>query len=156
MICTKCRIDRTEEEFPDDSRNRSGKASWCKNCYRERNRNRVVDPATKAHGDRRHYQKHHAKIREQQIDSRLRHRYGISKDQYDQMVADQEGRCLICDLVPTRTDNKLTLHVDHDHSTGVVRGLLCTGCNVKLGMLENLDWVEKAQRYLDATWIRSQ
>lgn len=57
-------------------------------------------------------------------------RYGITHDQYDEMVEAQGGVCALCG----KTD-KRRLAVDHDHSTGRVRGLLCTSCNHLLGRL---------------------
>lgn len=59
----------------------------------------------------------------------LRTLYGISVDEYDAMYASQDGRCAIC-LVPLAV-----LHVDHDHDTGVVRGLLCNSRNLAIGQL---------------------
>jgi hypothetical protein len=41
-----------------------------------------------------------------------------------------------------------TWHVDHDHKSGVVRGLLCWVCNSRLGVIENRDWMAEAERYL--------
>lgn len=57
-------------------------------------------------------------------------RYGISAEQYDEMVKRQAGRCLICGRMATR------LNVDHDHATGAVRGLLCNACNPALHLVE--------------------
>lgn len=151
MICTKCCIDQPATEFPNDPRNRSGKSSWCRACYREKDRSRAVDPVKKAESDRRHYIKHHGDIRQQQVDSRLRSRYGITKDDFDLMVEQQQGLCLICEKPPTST-----FHVDHDHESGQVRGLLCASCNVKLGILEQYEWCQRAYIYLhDAAMART-
>jgi hypothetical protein len=59
-------------------------------------------------------------------------KYGITVADFDRMVASQDGRCWICRCVPPST-----LCVDHDHKTGVVRGLLCRPCNSTLGRHEN-------------------
>lgn len=59
-------------------------------------------------------------------DAKLRHRYGITTGIRSAMLEQQGGRCLICQ----RSER---LVVDHDHATGVVRGLLCTQCNHLLG-----------------------
>ena len=55
----------------------------------------------------------------------LKQRYGITLEQYEQLLVKQEGVCSICHRVP-RTK---PLAVDHDHKTGTVRGLLCLWCN---------------------------
>jgi len=43
------------------------------------------------------------------------------------------------------------LHIDHNHVTGKVRGLLCVSCNTTLGRLENNDFMSKAKAYLERT-----
>lgn len=60
------------------------------------------------------------------------HRYGITRKQYDKMLKKQKGRCKICGNKPSRGP----LHVDHNHESGRVRGLLCTSCNRILGWFE--------------------
>lgn len=62
----------------------------------------------------------------------LRKKYGITADQYDEMLAAQGGGCAIC----TRKPGKGPLHVDHCHDTGAVRGILCHQCNWYLGTIE--------------------
>lgn len=59
----------------------------------------------------------------------LMRKYGITVEQYDAMLDGQGGGCFICGR-PPRPD--ISLHVDHDHSTGQVRGILCFGCNKAL------------------------
>ena len=56
----------------------------------------------------------------------LMRKYGMSIEQYDAMLEAQGGGCYICGRAP-RDD--ISLHVDHDHSTGEVRGILCFRCN---------------------------
>jgi hypothetical protein len=62
--------------------------------------------------------------------SYLKRRFGITPEDYDAMLDRQGGVCAICKREP-RTD--ISLHVDHDHSTGAVRGLLCFDCNAGIG-----------------------
>lgn len=64
-------------------------------------------------------------------DSRFRRAYNITLDDYNQLLRNQENCCAICG----RHISELTrpLYVDHDHSTGVVRGLLCVHCNTIIG-----------------------
>lgn len=68
----------------------------------------------------------------------LRQRYGITLADYDAMLKAQGGGCAICAKPP----GKRRLAVDHDHKTGRIRGLLCSGCNTTLG------WLELAQAWL--------
>lgn len=62
----------------------------------------------------------------------LQSKYGITSEEFDQMSAEQQGCCAICRKRPRR------LCVDHSHKTGVIRGLLCTACNVALGHIEQM------------------
>lgn len=67
-----------------------------------------------------------------QRDYSLRSRYGITLADFDAMLADQGGVCAIC-LSPDPRDRRGVFHVDHCHTSGAVRGLLCYPCNVSLG-----------------------
>lgn len=80
----------------------------------------------------------------------LKKRYGITPEYYDEMLKSQYRSCAICG----RHENEFTrrLHVDHNHSTGKVRGLLCTNCNTMLGKsFDNIDILIKAVKYLNET-----
>lgn len=92
-----------------------------------------------------HYKNGHAKKR---IASRLA-RYGITDEQYQQKLQEQEGVCAICGAdKPGR--NHENMHVDHNHSTGEVRGLLCDLCNRGLGYFkDNNQLLRKAAAYLE-------
>lgn len=74
---------------------------------------------------------------------KLVERYGITLDDYKAMYQRQNGKCMICELL---SEN---LHVDHNHTTGEVRGLLCNGCNRGLGYFsENPVSLQNAALYL--------
>lgn len=78
-------------------------------------------------------------------------RYGISPTAYDGLMASQNGCCAICHLPPEGRGKGGKLHVDHDHETGRVRGLLCGLCNTALGgFQDNTDNLLAAVRYLQA------
>ena len=64
--------------------------------------------------------------------------YGITYNDYKDMYAEQNGECAICKSHYTLEGYKSEkLHVDHCHSTGKVRGLLCHKCNTALGLLKD-------------------
>lgn len=71
-------------------------------------------------------------------------RYGITREDYDLMLEGQGGTCAICGSPPKAN----RLHVDHDHATGRVRGLLCTKCNTSLHYIELPSWLDSALAYL--------
>lgn len=78
---------------------------------------------------------------------RLINLYGIDSETYNEMFAEQEGRCSICGT--HQTELKTILCVDHSHSTGKVRGLLCAKCNSLLGYAEdNPEILKSAIEYL--------
>lgn len=59
----------------------------------------------------------------------LKKRYGITAEQRDLMEKVQRGRCAICKVEGKK------FHVDHDHGSGFIRGLLCFNCNAGLGQM---------------------
>lgn len=63
-------------------------------------------------------------------------RYGITVEQHDALYAAQGGRCGLCDAAIVQWDKHT--HVDHDHATGVVRGLLCRFCNIFMALPDRL------------------
>ncbi len=70
---------------------------------------------------------------------------GVTDDQYHQMLERQDGHCALC---PNRPKTR-RLHVDHDHKTGRVRGLLCHQCNRRLWPGATAAWLVKAALYVD-------
>lgn len=60
--------------------------------------------------------------------------YGISPEQYFRLLEEQKGLCAICKNPPEQIGRKKNLHMDHDHETDSPRGLLCSHCNVALGL----------------------
>ena len=68
------------------------------------------------------------------INSILIRKYGITLDDYEQLLKDQNYRCAICGHHCDKFKNGLG--VDHNHKTGETRGLLCVNCNAALGNLK--------------------
>lgn len=142
--CPRCSQEKPLEDFHADKTKKRGRSSHCKTCAREvaaewraknleRSRQSVRDwransPEKMAAAGRKY---------------RLK-QYGLTPDDYDAMVAAQDGRCGICAQVSA------TLVVDHDHTTGEVRELLCTRCNVGIGHLDDdLERLRAAVAYLE-------
>ena len=73
-------------------------------------------------------------------------KYGLSAEEQLQMLRNQGNRCLLCQTPQTLRN----IHIDHDHKTGKVRGLLCSSCNHYLHAVEELGmaWVKRATQYL--------
>lgn len=78
----------------------------------------------------------------------LKSKYGLSLDQFDEMVIRQNHKCAICGSILKEKKRC----VDHDHKTGKIRGILCAKCNLSLGFIENkTEFVKKAGDYLSRT-----
>lgn len=91
---------------------------------------------------------HQDEIRRWNRESYLRNKFGLEPEDYQRLLAAQDGRCAIC-----RTDRpggaKKHFPVDHCHETGAVRGLLCDRCNRALGLFgDDVEILLKAAEYL--------
>lgn len=78
-----------------------------------------------------------------------RNRYGIDLADVAAIAEHQNNRCAICGREgEVGTPGKRSrLCVDHNHRTGAIRGLLCTWCNVRMGVLDDDEWLAKAAAY---------
>lgn len=92
------------------------------------------------------YKRDHEKARE----AAWQRRYGITREDYDKMLAEQNGSCKICKTTKVgRTHTHF--HVDHCHSSKKVRGLLCDLCNRGLGYFkDDPDLMKKGAIYLES------
>ena len=123
--CPACGEVKPLTGFPKNRSKRSGYMTYCKPCH-----NQICRRNKDKFGGARNYH--------------LRRRYGITVEHYDQMFAEQKGLCAICREAPAE-------HVDHDHQTGRVRGLLCFNCNGALGQFrDRRNLMLAAIAYLDA------
>lgn len=81
----------------------------------------------------------------------LKKRYGISLDEFQEMLVAQNYLCDICKDYTRSGNNGCMLGVDHDHDTGKIRKLLCRRCNTGVGLLgENTNWILRAADYLSS------
>ena len=96
----------------------------------------------------------YGRYKEQQETWRLKNKYGITRDDYNKLLKDQDGTCRICKKAGQhfRQGKPLPLCVDHNHETGKVRGLLCLNCNSGMGKLgDSIELLKEVIKYLEET-----
>ena len=117
-ICTKCGIEKILDDFSTDKRQKYGRRPECRECSRNGRRDYIHD----------YYVTNKDKTKEIKRNSKIRRLYGLEKEDYAEMVKSQDNKCAICKL-----EIEGNLCVDHCHTTGKVRGLLCKLCNLVVG-----------------------
>jgi ribosomal protein L37AE/L43A len=86
-------------------------------------------------------------------DSKMRERYGITIEDYFSMLGNQNQKCAICLSEDTKRKSTEFFCIDHCHSTGAVRGLLCYQCNIGLGAFsDNEEVLKRAIEYLKGNY----
>lgn len=141
--CTKCDQIQPISEFYEDKRRPGKHQSRCRRCYAEYGRQRAqqIDGAA--------WQRQYRQVAPLRVfERKLKREFGISLSQYESLLQQKEGKCWCCGRQePGGMSGKW--HVDHDHSTGVVRGILCHFCNTGIGLLgDTVDGVQNAIHYL--------
>ena len=90
----------------------------------------------------------HACRKKQRRENGLMSAYGITLDEYTKILMTQDGKCKLC--LTDKPGGKGVFHVDHNHNTGHIRGLLCHGCNTGLGLFgDSADRLKAAAYYLE-------
>jgi len=141
-VCKDCKKEKSLDAFYTNGRQptkrngmKSTRKPFCKDCSKERNK----------------------KDRENIRNRNIRWKYGIEYSDLLDMYKSQDGKCAICnidmDLFYQDGETKHTVcHVDHNHNTDIIRGLLCSECNTGLGKFkDNVDFLQSAIDYLEET-----
>lgn len=123
--------------------------SYCLPCQRIRNSNYHKTEKGKA-SLKKGFEKYSKtdngrnKIRKA-VRNRNRKKNGFTPELFNDMLFKQDFKCGICFV-----EINISSHADHDHETGIARGILCSSCNTLLGRLESVgfDWVVNAKKYL--------
>jgi Recombination endonuclease VII len=123
--CPRCQEIKALEDFSRNRSSKNGFGSYCKPCH-----NQVV---------RANRLKHHGSTRS----FHLNRRYRVDAAQVAWMVLQQGGVCALCGSGKPE-------HVDHDHGTKRVRGILCFNCNRGLGKFcDDVGLMQRAAEYLE-------
>jgi hypothetical protein len=132
-ICSKCSIEKSLSEYHKRSNRPCGVRSQCKQCYKD-----YPKELKRREGYTRQYD--------------LMKTYGITTDQYNELLANQSGVCAICksSKPSSESSRKKFFCVDHCHNTGEIRGLLCDSCNRGIGLLkDSVEILKQATEYLE-------
>ncbi|SCG50809.1 endonuclease VII domain-containing protein [Micromonospora halophytica] len=129
--CPTCGETKALADFPGNRAGRGGYGRCCKPCHNEKGK----ESKLRLHGGSREYH--------------LRRRYGVGEKEFQDLLTEQGGVCGICGGEDPR-------HLDHDHRTGWVRGILCFNCNGGLGQSRDSPMrLARAITYLrGTTWQR--
>jgi hypothetical protein len=158
-VCSRCKETKEFSQFYKKKHQKSGFSSECKSCYltwmhANKNNNpnfegsktcsecNEIKPKSKFHRQNQSQDGLKNTCKDCINLERRYTRYGLSKEEYDSILKQQDYKCAIC-----RYDKRLD--VDHCHSTGKVRGILCNGCNTAIGKLgDTLEGIQRAINYL--------
>jgi hypothetical protein len=159
--CKKCGETKPLEDFYVNADCKDGRRPECKACnlaararkyaanpqpYIARAKKWQQENAGRLNAYRREYRRRPER-KTADREGYLKRKYGITLADYERMFEAQGGVCAICG--EARPEER-TLHVDHDHETGVIRGLLCFRCNQAIGSLqEDYEIFQAAADYLD-------
>jgi len=133
LVCSTCKESFPVEDFYKSKTHTRGYSYDCKRCHIQNvSLNRKVKIRQYTEKDRANNLK----------------RYGITIEEYESLLASQFWACAICGRDEEEFEGRL--HIDHDHITGKVRGLLCRKCNSILGYADDdIDVIRKAIAYLE-------
>ena len=167
--CSKCKIEKNLTEFYEYPSYKDGFHSWCKDCCRENSRNYAREYCPSQEVKKRHdvFLKTYHQTPEYKVKRKIYYQtpegknssrnallkcsYGITQLEYDQLFEKQNGLCAIWGKPETCSHKGILDHlsVDHVHTTGKIRGLLCHNCNIALGNFkEDFSILENAIVYL--------
>jgi hypothetical protein len=132
--CTKCGVVKPLTEFHKRPETKDGRRTDCKECNQKQKAERWASTPPEVR-------------KAKNIVSRLKYQYGMTPADYVKKVEEQNNKCFICEQEAGYNDKPL--YVDHCHTTGNVRKLLCQHCNSGLGMFrDNPELLSKAADYL--------
>jgi hypothetical protein len=158
--CKVCGIRKPLTDFYRAAGMADGHRNDCKACNLKAKHDRYIanpgpDKARVLQWQRENRERHLAAQRRRrersenkakEREGHLKRTHGITQSDYDAMVDAQKGRCKICGRRPAEGKS---FHIDHDHVTGRIRGLLCSSCNHALGLFaESPERLRRAALYV--------
>ena len=146
--CAKCKGIKPLSEFHRNRSKADGLNNLCKPC----NNAHSIAGYYANRAERRAGQAAYSKTPRGQANAKravLKFNYGITLEDYNLQLTQQNGRCAICNTDSPGGRHKKSLYVDHNHETGKFRALLCHNCNAGIGHFkENPEFMQRAIEYL--------
>ena len=150
--CKECNNKRRKEHsknHPAQQRNWRDNNKEKVIVYNKKQRKRILkdDPEY----DKKHYLRYRESCKTNGWKYALKRKYGLTLEQYENILKEQNYRCAICNRNASEIyKSKSRLSVDHNHETGEIRGILCTGCNGRLlpSVRENAEIASRLLKYL--------
>lgn len=150
--CCECKQVQPLAEFTRRRKEPDGLAKQCRTCLKNRKRKWTEKNLEHVRETNRSpslkYAENHP---ERKREAMMKCKYGIGVKEYHKLLEQQNDGCAICGAPPTVRPHstRATLCIDHDHSTGRIRGLLCSHCNHAIGLMQDDPiLLEKAAEYL--------
>lgn len=161
LKCSTCGLLKLENEFSRDRYTKRkgrgtrsalyGRTYDCLVCIRKKRKELYErNPQLRVNYNARKREKYkEPEEQKRQRKAMLKLRYNLTPEEYDTLLKSQNKVCAICNTGNTHKRHKY-LHVDHNHITGHVRGLLCHQCNTLIGnSKDSIDILNKAIHYLN-------
>lgn len=151
--CNGCQRRRRRSSFYTARHKKQGIQSRCKDCNKAKAL--AYHQANRAHciARKKAWHRKHPADKEAVRDRMYRRSYGYTLAQYNKQLAAQEGVCPLCRRPPDPEDGR-RYALDHCHTTGLMRGVLCSACNGGLGCFrDDVDRLLRAAAYLEE-WAR--
>lgn len=144
-ICSICKVEKNSADFKLKSN--GCLSSFCVICsavyqkeYQRKNKEKIREKKKLYHTQTKEYRRWYT----------IKMRYGITREEYENILFSQNRTCAICSKSKSGHNNTDALVVDHCHSTKKVRGLLCNRCNTLLGLIEdNPVFIQNLTNYLN-------
>lgn len=159
-FCFKCKKEISLEDFYKHKGHKDGLMSSCKKCTNKTNKYNYKKYKDKRLEWAKQYRLGHKeelkkwgkdwykKNKDRVKNYALMQKYGITLDDYNTIFMEQSGCCIICGKHQSEMAHALA--VDHSHKSGQVRGLLCDGCNVVLGYVnDDISILKRMVSYLE-------
>jgi hypothetical protein len=164
--CIRCGEEKALSEFTFHNRNKGQHRNFCHECEKEWIRQYHKSSQGKekrkewVQGNREKIEEYRLLYKQDEIKqekSKIYHRarwlkenFNMTVDDYMAMYEKQNGQCAICGSDSASNGRRKNFCVDHSHSTGKVRGLLCHSCNVSIGLMKDSpSLLRQAADYLD-------